>query len=403
MEQPVPHSLFKVDIPRGFFAGVLEAGFSIFILLIAIRFFEAPNYCKAIIAAGSPIGLILSPLLMSAWGNSQVSEARKCSMLMVACSAFIFLASLGSHVIWFTLCILLAQICLSQIPSLMIRVYSELYSKKERGFRLSITLVLSTLGGMLSSYALGKYLDIKDADPRIALWTLSSAALFCASFHFCMPNLKANTEKSSRFVRLRNLFDIPNEDRLFLRILIAWMILGFGVIMTFPLRIEYLANKDGLNFSNEQIALIGVTIFFTCKVLSVLLCGKLFDQVHFMHFRMMLNLIMLVAILIYFNSTTFLGVAIGTAIAGIGTGGANIAWNLWVTKLAPKGKESDYMGVHVFLTGIRGASAPFLGYVLVQPLGYSGISILSSILILVATLIFFTTITHPRFSSASFS
>ena len=57
MEQPVPHSLFKVDIPRGFFAGVLEAGFSIFILLIAIRFFEAPNYCKAIIAAGSPMVL----------------------------------------------------------------------------------------------------------------------------------------------------------------------------------------------------------------------------------------------------------------------------------------------------------------------------------------------------------
>ena len=95
MEQPVPHSLFKVDIPRGFFAGVLEAGFSIFILLIAIRFFEAPNYCKAIIAAGSPIGLILSPLLMSAWGNSQVSEARKCSMLMVACSAFIFFSIFG--------------------------------------------------------------------------------------------------------------------------------------------------------------------------------------------------------------------------------------------------------------------------------------------------------------------
>ncbi|MDG1139835.1 MAG: MFS transporter [Opitutales bacterium] len=401
MVQSAPHSLFKVDIPRGFFAGILEAGFSIFVLLIAIRFFDAPHYCKAIIASGSPIGLMLSPVLLSVWGNAQVSEPRKCSILMVICSGFIFLASLGSHVIWFTLCILFAQICLSQIPSLMIRVYSELYSKKERGFRLSISLVLSTLGGMLSSYVLGKYLDIKEADPRIALWTLSCSALFCACFHFFMPKLKIETKKTSRFVRLSNLFKIPNDDRLFLRILIAWMILGFGVIMTFPLRIEYLANKDGLNFSNEQIALIGVSIFFICKVLSVLLCGKIFDRVHFMHFRIVLNLIMLMAILVYFNSTTFLGVAIGTAIAGIGTGGANIAWNLWVTKLAPRGKESDYMGVHLFLTGIRGSTAPFLGYILIEPLGYSGVSILSSILILFATLIFFTTITHPRFSTSS--
>lgn len=403
MEKKAAQLLCKLDAPRGFFAGVLEAGFSIFILLIAIRFFEAPNYCKAIIAAGSPIGLILSPFLMSLWANSQIQEPRKCSILMAFCSAFIFAASLSPDVIFFTGCILLAQICLSQIPSLMISVYSQLYSKKERGFRLSITLVLSACGGMVSSYYLGKYLDLEQADPRLALWAISGAALCCGVFHFFMPKVKGEQPYLSRLVRFQNIFKIPKEDRLFLRILIAWMILGFGVIMTFPLRIEYLANKQGLNFSNEEIAFIGVSIFFTTKVLSVLLCGKLFDRVHFMRFRIVLNLVMLTAILIYFNADTFLGVAIGTAIAGLGTGGANIAWNLWVTKLAPSGKESEYMGVHLFLTGLRGSTAPFLGYALLEPLGYSGISILSAILVLAATLIFLTTVNHSRFEDQNAS
>ena len=122
-----------------------------------------------------------------------------------------------------------------------------------------------------------------------------------------------------------------------------------------------------------------------------------------MRFRIVLNLVMLTAILIYFNADTFLGVAIGTAIAGLGTGGANIAWNLWVTKLAPSGKESEYMGVHLFLTGLRGSTAPFLGYALLEPLGYSGISILSAILVLGATLIFLTTVNHSRFEDQNAS
>ena len=108
---------------------------------------------------------------------------------------------------------------------------------------------------------------------------------------------------------------------------------------------------------------------------------------------------LLIAILVYFNSETFLGVAIGTGLAGLATGGANIAWNLWVTKLAPKGKVSEYMSVHMFLTGLRGASAPSLGYLLVVPLGFSGISILSSVFIILATALFATTLREPRFKS----
>ena len=165
-------------------------------------------------------------------------------------------------------------------------------------------------------------------------------------------------DENSRMQRIRDIIRIPVEDRLFVRVLTAWMILGFGVIMTFSFKDRISCRQKGLNFSNEEIALVGVSVFFVFKVIGAVLFGKLFDRINFMRFRIFLNLFLLIAILVYFNSETFLGVSIGTGLAGLATGGANIAWNLWVTKLAPKGKVSEYMSVHMFLTGLRGASAP---------------------------------------------
>ena len=115
------------------------------------------------------------------------------------------------------------------------------------------------------------------------------------------------------------------------------------------------------------------------------LWGKLFDQMHFMKFRILLNIQMIIAILIYFNSSSFIGVVIGSALAGSVMGGANIAWNLWITKLAPTGKEGNYMSVHMTLTGVRGVTAPFLGYLLESQVGFQGVSYISVGMIFLAT------------------
>ena len=38
--------------------------------------------------------------------------------------------------------------------------------------------------------------------------------------------------------------------------------------MTFPLRVEYLADEQGLALSNAEIALVGVGIFFLFKIIG---------------------------------------------------------------------------------------------------------------------------------------
>ena len=57
------NSFTSLDIPR-FGAGVLDTGFGVFIILIAIRFLNAPDYYKAALSGGGSIGLILTPVYL---------------------------------------------------------------------------------------------------------------------------------------------------------------------------------------------------------------------------------------------------------------------------------------------------------------------------------------------------
>ena len=393
--------LFRLDLSRGLFLGILESSFGVFVLLICIRYFDAPDYCKGLIAAGGSIGLLATSLLVAMWSNSRASEPMKCAIYMLLSGVFILISSSVSGVLAFAFLMLMAQVFLSQVPSLMIGVYSSLYSKRDRGFRVSCALVASTIGGIVTSLLFGKYMDTPESDYRLILWSMSFSAFFCSAIHFFMPPVHRTGEKIGVLNNLGSLWRVPKEDALFGKILVAWMILGFGAIMTFPLRVEYLADEQGLALSNAEIALVGVGIFFLFKIIGSLFWGKLFDRMHFMRFRIFINFFMLTSILVYFNAPGFWGVAVGAALAGVAMGGASLAWNLWVTKISPPGRESEYMGVHMSFTGIRGATAPFMGYALVQYLDFSGVSILSAAFILFATLLFGTTLKHPRFSDSS--
>ena len=48
------------------------------------------------------------------------------------------------------------------------------------------------------------------------------------------------------------------------------------------------------------------------------------------------------------------------------------------------------MGAHVFMTGLRGFCAPFLGYMILSLLGFQGMTYFASTLIILSVLIFMT-------------
>ena len=362
--------------------------------LIAIRFLEAPDMIKAVLASGVSAGLLLVPHMQRLAVWTQLSASRFCASLMLICSLLLFASGYLTHVWLLAAALFLAQVCFSQLPGFMIQVYSRNYGSKERGKRLSWNFIVSALIGMILSYIGGTYLDGRSADPGLIFRIMGMVSLASALALFLIPSKPI--EKGKYTHGLIDSLDLLKEDRLFASMLLAWMIMGLGIIMTLPLRIEYLGGESGLHLTNEQIALVTVVVFSIARILSSRLWGELFDRVRFLSYRISLNLLLISATLVYFHAESIIGVSLGAALAGVGVGGSKIAWSLWVTKLAPEGMEARYMGAHVALTGLRGALAPFLGYWLLGILGYQGVAWFSVALVTLSTLLFFRLFPHQR-------
>ena len=68
---------------------------------------------------------------------------------------------------------------------------------------------------------------------------------------------------------------------------------------------------------------------------------------------LILTLIILVAAVVLF--------ALRAVVNGVAQGGGTLAWNLGHLHFASSGNADVYMGIHVFLAGVRGLIAPLAG------------------------------------------
>lgn len=386
---------FRLDLFRCSLNGILEVGFNVFVILIAIRFLDASQSFKSLLAAGSAFGFFLMPWTSKLSAILQKPVTHIAGFIMLICSLSLIFCSRVESILPYTVCLLVAQISLSQMPGLMIHVYSSNYNSSNRGRSVSWNFIFASSIGMIFSYLFGVFLDQYGIHYHFLFFGMGLLALSSSVVLFFIPSTKLENSKSSS--NLLGGLSYIYKDRLFGKMLLGWMLMGLGVIMTIPLRIEYVAGGSGMGMNNKQIAILfGISML--SGVLTSRIWGKLFDQISFVPYRMSLNLFLLFSIIIFFSSTTFWGLAVGAILGGVATGGASIAWSLWVMKIAPDGRETDYMGAHVFMTGIRGALAPFLGYFVLELVGFKGVTYCSSFLILVSVLIFLSEIKSPRLS-----
>ena len=113
--------------------------------------------------------------------------------------------------------------------------------------------------------------------------------------------------------------------------------------------------------------------------------GVLFDRAPFFVVRITLNLITAASILIFYLGDGMWWWGTGMALTGFSLAGGNVAWALFVTKLAPEHAVAEYMSVHTFLTGIRGVIAPFLGYAMIQWWSFSTMAWVCAALVVAAS------------------
>jgi hypothetical protein len=351
---------YKRDKIRAPFMGILEAGWQAFPLLIAIRYYNAPESIKAFIAGAGPIGFLLTPLTLYIITRIGIAPAKACALMFVCTALLIAGASIGQSLITFTICIIGSQMASVQHGPLMLQVYANNYSVNERGQRVTTPLVLIACSTILFAWLGGEYLDKNIQNFRYVFVIMLFAALVCAWALKPIPCSPLSKEDAGN--PWSNL-SLIWKDKLFGYLLGSWMLLGMGNLIALPIRVEYLASSEfGIHASNKTIAVLMIMIPAIARLLSTHIWGHFFDKLHFVTTRNLLNIFFLLSVGLFFFSKNIVVLGIAMAFQGIAMGGGKIFWGLWVTKIAPRESASAYMSIHMALTGLRGTLAPFIGY-----------------------------------------
>lgn len=160
-------------------------------------------------------------------------------------------------------------------------------------------------------------------------------------------------------------------DRPFLVFMTCQFIFGLGNMMiNAPLAIML---KDTFGVQN----LVGILIMFTIPVtimpIAIPIWARLMDRSHIVRFRAIHSWMFVTAALCFFIAAESAGqpfalaLLFGAAVVrGLAFGGGVLAWNLGHHDFATVDQASQYMGVHMTLTGIRGLIAPILAWALYE-------------------------------------
>ena len=387
---------YRYDLIRGAFGGILEVGALSFGLLAAIRYFDAPDMVKGLLSAGIAFGLFFAPFGQLVFARTRLSASRSGALCFFAAAVGYAVASQASELWIFTLTFLGANALLAQIPSLFVAVYAKNYSHRDRGRLVSNTFIVAAIVGAVLSYFGGEYLDYHPESFGSIFLLMAGAALVCSLAVLRIPSEPIQIRSPKRWGN----YSLIGEDPIFAKMLFAWMILGFANLSLLPLRVEILANpKYGFDLPNSQVIFITVVLFALARIVGLKVFGLIFERMNFLAYRILINGLLFLAILCYFNFSSVWSVGLGSVFFGLGMGGGNLAWNLWVTRIAPDDRVSEYMSVHMSLTGMRGVLSPILAYSLLPIASPQTLSWFSLSLLTLSGLMFFSLLRKPEIAA----
>ena len=385
---------YKYDLRRGFFEGILSAGIQTFALFIAIRYYNAGEGLKSLIAAGPFMGMVLSLPLVHYTAGKGLSKSLCGVGPSIVTGICLIVAAWVPSLELYTLMIVIGYICRSAVLPFLTSIYSDNYPHGKRGANFSKPLLITVASSAMFGFAGSSLLEI-DINYFTWVFTLLGICAFAKAWTLnSMPSkLVEDNSHDHPFGNLKYIF----KDRDFGYVLLTWFIMGFANLWVLPLRVDYVASANyGIEASPIMVALIITIIPEITRLLFIPFWARLFDRMNFVILRMILNILFGAGIALFFISKNLFVIGTGSALIGLAFAGGSIAWTLWVTKYAPPGKVSAYMSVHVALTGIRGTIGPMVGYWTAGQIGVTMTGWVSCGLMVLATLMLIPEIGHGK-------
>jgi MFS family permease len=376
---------YRYERLRAVASGMLETAGTTFLLLIVVSHFNATANQKALIAAGGSFGMLLTPVIVFVVASMGWRVAKAASLMSFVGAAGFLVAAFSSNIWVFIVGCLLAMLSTSSAIPLMTQVYQENYPADQRGQLFSKAIFIRIATAIVFSYLAGKLLNLS-MDHYHWLILIFCACLLISGFcqNRCPSRPLNNAGHTHPFKGLHYVVD----DALFRNTLISWMLMGFANLMMVMLRVEYLANeKYGPPLDPAKIALLIGVIPNIARLALSPVWGRLFDRMNFFWMRFLLNMGFAIGALAFFAGRDMWSMTLGAIVFGISNAGGDVAWSLWVTKLAPPDRVAEYMSVHTFTTGLRGVLAPVVGFHLLTMMSFDSISYIGAAMIFAASLL----------------
>jgi len=250
-------------------------------------------------------------------------------------------------------------------------IWSLNYARHQRARATSQLQMINAVVTVLISSAIGPLLDTYPNSVAWIYW--AGAFLGCLGLVlFAQVRVIGEARQRVRERRERRnpetaigFLEILRTDRLFRWYQVNMFAAGFGAMLIEAPLIFIITRQ--MQASYTESIMLTMVIPFAVSLLSMPLWANYLDRVHVAQFRSRQSVLWILAQLLTMLGAmlgSFVWLVIARTIMGIARGGGSLAWQLGHNDFAKPDQLGAYMGLHVTLTGVRGAIAPFLGIIL---------------------------------------
>lgn len=351
--------------------------------VIAKKAFDAPDIAIAFISAAPVMANMTSFLWARASiGRDRISVVNAAQFGLVASLLVLALAPAGTTVgLWVLLIAsLVGRMCMTGILTVRTDIWRANYPRAAR-FHVTGNLTIITAALLaLFAFLAGHVLDRNERSYH-AIFPIAAGLGFIGALLFRkMRWRRGRSQVRAEAIEVQNrngltspiaMLRVLRDDRRYRFYLVCQFLVGLANLSILPPFIKALDETFHQPYGSS-IAL-ATAIPIGMMVLALPFWSRVLGKIHILRFQAINSWVFVFAI-----ALTALGmrwellwlIYVSRFAIGIARGGGVLAWSLGHHDFASRQMAPIYMGLHVTLTGIRGAIGPFLGMFL-----YAGINI----------------------------
>ena len=343
--------------------------------VIADKVYHVHPVVLAVIAAAPMFGN-LSSLLWSRWARGRrkvpfITGLQTATLLLVGLVA---LAPDGAAGAWVLVSALVGvRLLLSGEITLRSMVWSLNYPRETRARLTGRLQIMTTLVLAGTSFLAGALLDREPDSFRVAYAVAMGISVLGVAAFARVPHigeeeqlaLERETEDDGTRRRAPGMWTILRADPLFARYQACQFALGVSNMMLEGSLVYLVSRRLEAGYAWSVAIAVGIPMLLATATLPF--WAAYIDRVHVARFRVTQSGFWIGYQLLWWLGAwqeSLLGLAIARGVLGLARGGGALAWQLGHNDFSSPRDLGAYMGVHVTLTGVRGAFAPLLGVLL---------------------------------------